>query len=181
VNADQTVFLALCIQVIYCFADGFGNRTHCNNNIFSIWCAIIFKRMILPTGDFGNLLHIGFNDIGNSIVKFVTRFPGLEENIGILGSTSCYGMFRIKGTIAERLKCFHIEQGSKIVLCDGLNFLNLVRGTETIEEIHKRDAALDGGEVGNATEVHHFLNRSGGKHRKTGLAARINITVITEN
>src|SRR5659263_22834 len=94
-NTYQTKLFTMGVQIINRFANGFSNRTHCNNNIISIGRTVIRKWMVFSARDFGNLLHVILNHIRNSIIKLVASLPCLEENIRILGSTSRYRMFRI--------------------------------------------------------------------------------------
>ncbi len=49
-NGHQTGFFPFGIQVINGFANGFGNRSHGNDNVLGIFGTIISKRMILTAG-----------------------------------------------------------------------------------------------------------------------------------
>ena len=180
-NANQTQFLALSIQIVDGFTNGFGNRTHGNDNIFGIGGTIIGKRVIFAAGDFGNLLHVCFNHIRNGIVKRIGCLFRLKEDIRVLCSTTSDRMLRIKRTVAECLKRFHVEQRSKIVLLDGFDLLNFVRSAETVEEVHERDTAFDGGKVRYTAKVHRFLYRTRCQHGKAGLTARVNVAMVAKD
>ena len=62
-----------------------------------------------------------------------------------------------------------------------LDLLDLVRGTETIEEVHEGNATLDSGQVSNRGQVHDLLRVALGQHGKAGLTDGHNIAVVTED
>jgi hypothetical protein len=79
------------------------NGPHGNNNVFGIFCPIVHKRMIFAPGKLRYFLHVVLNNVRNCIVKAIGCLTTLEVNIGILGSSSGYRMFRIERAIAEFL------------------------------------------------------------------------------
>ena len=56
-----------------------------------------------------------------------------------------------------------------------------MRGTETVKEVDEGNPALDGGQVGDSTQIHDFLDVGLAQHGETGLAAGVNVGVITED
>ena len=58
---------------------------------------------------------------------------------------------------------------------------DLVRGTETVEEVQYRDARGECGGLGDQRGVHHLLYRVGGEHGKTGGPCRHHIAVIAKD
>ena len=54
-------------------------------------------------------------------------------------------------------------------------------GTESVKEVYKRNFALDGAAVGDRSQVHDFLYTACAEECETGLAACIDIRMITED
>ena len=54
-------------------------------------------------------------------------------------------------------------------------------GTETVKEVDKGNAALEGGQMCNSTQVHNFLLVGLTQHGETGLTAGVYVGVVTEN
>ena len=59
--------------------------------------------MVLPSGQFVDLLHIGINDIGYRLIEAVDSLFRLEEDIGVLGSTTCHRMFWVESPVTKFL------------------------------------------------------------------------------
>ena len=56
-----------------------------------------------------------------------------------------------------------------------------MRSTETVEEVHEGNAALDGRQVRNGGQVHDFLRVGLGQHGEAGLTGGVNVAVVTED
>ena len=56
-----------------------------------------------------------------------------------------------------------------------------MRGTEAVEEVDERNAALNGGEVSDSAEVHYFLGVGLCEHCISGLTACIYVGVVAED
>ena len=104
-----------------------------------------------------------------------------EEYVGVLCHTAHYRAHRAQCTLAEFLQRLHIYQRTQIFHIHYLNFLILVRGTETVEEVQERHAALDRCQVGYTGQIHHFLYTAFGQHGKTCLTASHHILMVTED
>ena len=137
--------------------------------------------MILTAGNLRNLAKILLYHFGHAVIVGVAGLTVGEEGLGILSSTAGDGTLGAHGTVAETLDVLLVHQRTDVFLVHQLNLVVLVRGAETVEEIHKRYAGLKGGKVGGGGHIHHLLNRTLAKHGETGLAARHHILMVTEN
>ena len=90
-------------------------------------------------------------------------------------------MFRIECTLAECLYSVHVNHFLEVVEIPDFDFLQLVRGAETIKEVEEGNTALDSCEVSNSTEVHNFLSICFCKHSKAGLAASVYVRMVAED
>ena len=53
--------------------------------------------------------------------------------------------------------------------------------TETVKEVDEWNLALDGCHMRNNSQVHNFLDAGLAQHGASGLAACVNVGVVTEN
>ena len=90
-------------------------------------------------------------------------------------------MLRIQGIAAERVDSVHIHHILQILIIPGLDLLNLMGGTESVEEVDERNLSLDGCAVCNRGQVHNLLYAGLAEHRCSGLTAGVHIGVISED
>ena len=90
-------------------------------------------------------------------------------------------MLGIQGTLTESLDSVHVDHFGQILIIPDLDLLQFMAGAETVEEVQERNSALNGSQVGNRREIHHFLHAAFGQHRKTGLAAGHDVRVVAED
>ena len=105
----------------------------------------------------------------------------LEEDIAVLSRAAQHGMLGVDGAFAERLDRVPIDHLGKILVVPRLDLLDLVRGTETVEEVDERNSALDGREVRDGAEVHDLLLVGFRHHRKARLTAGVDVGMIAED
>ena len=83
--------------------------------------------------------------------------------------------------LAEGSDCVHVDHFLQVVVVPNGDLLDLMGGTETVEEVDEGDTALDGGQVGNGAQVHDLLGVGLAEHGKTGLTAGVHVGVIAED
>ncbi len=105
----------------------------------------------------------------------------LEEDVSVFSTSAKYGMLGIQSSGAESGHGVFIDHFIEHVVVPDLDLLDLVRSTESVEEVDERHSAFDRGQVGNGAEVHYFLRIGFGKHRITGLTACVNVRMVSEN
>ena len=66
----------------------------------------------------------------------------LEENVAVLVGTAHSRFFRIQCMLTESFHCVHIAHFFQVCIIPFLDLLDLMRSTETIEEVNKRNFAL---------------------------------------
>ncbi len=140
---DKPYFFTFINKVINCFFYGICYRTHCHNNIFSIFSTVIGKGMVLPAGNLCDFLHVLFNYIRYSIIIGVNYLPGLKIYIRILRRSPCNRMFGIQGVVTKFLHLIIVYQLRKLIRLDCLDLLYLVRSTKTIKKMEKWNFTLN--------------------------------------
>ncbi len=92
--------------------------------------------------------------------------------------TGCSGL---SARLQERFQRVAVEHGRQARLVDELDFLNLVRRAEAVEEVQERHARFERHDVRHARQIHHLLHRRGGQHGEPGLAGGHDVLVVSEN
>ncbi len=178
---DQSDLFTLSHFVIDGFFNGFGNGAHGHNDVFRIRGAIIGKRVIFATTDFGDLLHIIFYQVREGLIEWVYRFPCLEVDIGVLGRSARDRVFRIHCPLAEFLQGTHVDKLGQFLLVSGFHLLYLMRSTESVKEMQEGQSGLNGSKVCNGPEIHDLLGTSGSQKAKTGMAGTHYVRMVTKD
>ena len=180
-HLDQADFFAMCIQVINDFFRNIADRTHGNNHTIGIFGAIVIEQLVICAQLGVHRVHAIFHNLRQLIIMAVAGLAMLEEYVAVFVRTACRRMFRIQAMLAEVAHGIHIAQLFKVLVIPQSDFLDLMGGTETIKEVQKRHATLNGRQVCNCGEVHDFLHVTFGKHGKTGLATCHNVGMVAKD
>ena len=73
------------------------------------------------------------------------------------------------------------QQAADGVIGQRHDFINFVRGAETIKEVNKRHAAFERGDMRNERKVLRFLHACGAQHSAAGLAYGHDVRVIAKD
>ena len=125
--------------------------------MLSVLCTVVVEGLVVSADFSVDFVHIFNYNLGNSVVVLVTSFSCLEEDIVVLSSTSCYGVFGVERTAAELFNSVPVEHISKVCIIPLFNLLNFVRSSEAVKEVEERNSALDSCKVSNCCKVHTFL------------------------
>ena len=147
----------------------------------SISCSIVVEKLVICTDLSINLVHVLLNNCRKCIIIWVTCLSCLEEDIRVLSRTSLAWMVRVKSMITECLDSIHISHILQVFIIPCLDLLDLMRSTESIEEVDKRNFAFDCSKMCNRSQVHNFLYRRLAKHCTTSLTTGHNVGMISEN
>ncbi|OPZ60770.1 MAG: hypothetical protein BWY87_00264 [Deltaproteobacteria bacterium ADurb.Bin510] len=181
VDAHDADLFALLGQVVDGFLDGFGDRAHGHDHALGIRSAVVVEGVVLAAGDGFDLLHVVFDHVGNGVVERVGRFPGLEVDVGVLGQTAGDRMLGVERAGAEALQGLLVDQLGQFLVGNGLDLLDFVRASETVEEVQEGQPAFKCNQVRDAGDVHDLLDAAAGQHAETGLAGRVDVGVVAED
>ena len=90
-------------------------------------------------------------------------------------------MFGIQGALAMFIDFILRQQAEKGIVRQRGDFVDFVRGAETIEEMYKWHPALQRGDMRNQRKILRFLDAAGAKHRAAGLAHGHDVRVIAKD
>ena len=128
-----------------------------------------------------DIVHRGLHNAGQSIVIAVGRFPGLEEDVGVLGAAAQHRVVGVQGLGAEALDQRRIQQIVQILIVPGSHLADLVRRAEAVEKVQEGDLALQRGQMGHSRQIHDFLGIVGAQHGIARLAAGHHVGMVAEN
>ena len=83
--------------------------------------------------------------------------------------------------VAEILYGVEVAHVGQVGVIPHGHLLHLMGGTEAVEEVQERHAALDGGQVRDGGQVHDLLDVALGEHGEAGLAAGHDVGVVAED
>ena len=183
VQADvhETDLFALGVEVLDGVTDGAGRRTHRNDHAVSVGGTDVVHDVVLTASVASNLVHVLLDNFRNLGVERVHRFAALEVDVRVLGGTAHGRAVRSEAALPASLHVLFVDDVTDNAVFESFDLHHFVGGTETVEEVHERNAAFESGSVGHESEVLAFLHAAGGEHGETGLAAGHHVGMVTEN
>ena len=83
--------------------------------------------------------------------------------------------------ILELFDRIPVEELSEILIVQNFDLLQLMGGTETVEEVLERDGALDGRQMGHGRHIHTLLNAGGSQLGKARLTTCHDVALVAED
>ena len=137
--------------------------------------------MILTADQLGELVHVLLHDRGALVVVRIAGFPGLEEDVRVLGRAAEFGPLRRKRAMAMRGDQIHVDHRLHVVLGQLLDLVDFVRNAEAVEIVNERHPGFERRAMGDQRHVLRFLHRGRGEHSPTAGTAGQHVAVIAEN
>ena len=178
---DESDRFTSVVEVVDDLFGALAYGSHGDDDPVRIRGSVVVERMILASRELFDLGHILFDDVGDDGVEAICCFLGLEENIRILRGPLLIGVLRIHRLGLEAGDRVEIDEFCKILEVKNLNFLDLMRRPESVEEVQEGDACLNRGKVRDGRKIHRFLDAAGREHCESGTPARHNVAVVAEN
>ena len=97
---DKADLLTVGVEIVDDFFGHVADRAHGDDDAVSVRCAVVVEQLIVGAQLFIDLVHVLFNNSGQSIIKLVAGFAVLEENIAVFVAAAHGGVLRI-----ERAAC----------------------------------------------------------------------------
>ena len=181
VDLDEAHLFAAGAEIIHDLADRVAHGAHRDDDALGVGRAEVVEEPVFPARQGGDLLHIIRDDVGEGGIGRVDGFAVLEEGVVVLAGVADARVFRVQRVIPELLELCIIDELCHVVEVEHLDLLDLMGGTEAVEEVLHGDVALDGREMRHRAEIHALLHAGGGELCPAGLAAGHDVGVIAEN
>ena len=118
---------------------GITDGTHCNDNLLSVLSSVVVEQLVISTDLSVYLVHVLLYDSRHSVIVRVAllllpgrRYPGSEQNLSDTdGSDS-------DTDLSDAWIASNICHFFQIFVIPCLNLLDLMRSTETVEEVDER-------------------------------------------
>ena len=181
VDLHQADLLALSGHVVDDLLGDVADGAHGDDDALGVGSAIVVEQLVISAQLGIDLVHVLLDHGGQSVVVGVAGLTMLEEDIAVLVRATHVGALRIQGVLAERLDSVHVAHLLQVLVIPHGDLLDLVRGTETVEEVDEGNAALDGGQMGHGSQVHDLLGIVLAQHGEAGLTAGHDVGVIAKD
>jgi len=180
-DLNKADLLAVGVQIVDNFLDNVVDGAHSNDDAVSVGRTVVVKQLIVGAQLLVDLSHVLLHNCGQSGVVLIAGLAVLEEDIIVLVRAAHCGALGVQRVLAECVHSIHIGHFLQILVVPDSDLLDLVRGTEAIEEVDEGNTAFQSCQVCNSTQVHNFLNVGLTQHSKTGLTASVNVGMVTED
>ena len=173
--------LAVGHQLGHRLADRAGARTHHHDDPLGVRSTFVVDESVAPTGarlELGE--HVG-DDAGHCVVEPVAGFTRLEEHIGILCGAAHDGCGGAESAGFVGGDVLVANQRLQVVVAEQLDAVDLVRGTEPVEEVQERHSCPERGSMRDRREVVSLLDRTGAQHGEPGRSSGHDVAVVTED
>lgn len=137
----------MSVHIIDSLLDGVADRTHRDDDFRGVLSSVVVEELVIGADLRIDLVHILFHNGGNRFIVGVGRFSRLEENVRILRGSAQNRVIGVEGSLAESLDGIHVQHIFQIVIIPHLNLLDLMGGTEPVEEVNEGDASFEAPDV----------------------------------
>ena len=141
---------------------------------------MVIEQAVVTSATFSETLHSPVEYVRDRRVVRIDRFPALEIHVGILRGSAHLRVIGAESASAVFEHVTVVDQRPQVGVFQRQHAVEFVRGTEAVEKMHERHAALQGGHLCQQGYVLCLLHRSGGEQGEPGLAYAHHVGMITE-
>ena len=180
-HLHQANLLAVGVEIIDDFLGHIADGAHGHDDTVSVGSAVVVKQLIVGAQLLVDLVHVLLHHGGQSVIVAVAGLAVLEEDVAVFVAAAHFGMLGVQAVAAELGHGVHVAHILQIFVVPDSDLLDLMAGTESVEEVDEGDLAGEGGQMSHGRQVHDLLHIALAQHGKAGLAAGHNVGVVTEN
>ena len=181
VHLQEAHLLALGVQMVDDLLGTAAHGAHGDDDALGVGCAVVVEQVVLPTGQLADLRHVALHDVGQLGIGGVVGLAQLEVDVGVIYQRTHTGILRIQGVGAEGGQRVAIHQLGVLVVAQHVDLLDLVAGTEAIEEVQERDTRLDGTQMRHSRQICRLLDAAAGQQGEARLTAVHHVGVVAED
>ena len=181
VHLHETGLGPAAVKLVHGLAHRAGNTSHGHHHIRGIRRAIVVEEFVVASGDGVDLSEILLHDAREGVVIRIAGLAVLEECVWVLDGAAHQRMLRIERAGAEGSERVAVQQRAQALGIDLLDSRDLMRGAESVKEMHERRPALERRQMRHGSEVHDLLDAAGAQHGESGIAAAHHVGMVAEN
>ena len=181
VYLQEAHLLALGVQMVDDLLCAAAHGAHGHDDALGVGRAVVVEQVVLTAGQLADLSHVVLHDVGQLGVGRVVGLAELEVDVGVIHQRTHPGILRVQGIGAEGSQCVAVHQLGVLVVAQHVDLLDLMAGTEAVEEVQERDAGLDGAQMCHGSQIGGFLHTAAGKQGKARLTAVHYVGVVAED
>ena len=180
-DLEKSGLFAAGVEIINDFLCCFTGAAHHDDGAVCVFGTVVVEDVVVTACDFVDALHVFFNHCRDVVVCAVVGFFRLIVDIGALNGGAHQRVFRVHCDFMEVTQRILVHEFRNLVEIDNFDLLDFVGCTETVKEMHERNAGLDRCQMRNRAEVHRLLYGCGAHHSGTGRTAGHDILMVTED
>ena len=181
VNLHHAHLAALGVQIVHGLLHSLGGGAHHHDDLLRVGSAVVVEQLVVPAGELVDFVHVVLDGVGQAVGLLVGALLALEVHVGVDVVAPVGGVLGVQGLAAELAEGLLVDEGTQVLIVQGLDALHLVRGAEAVEAVHEGILAADGGQVGHSAQIHGLLGAGGHQHGVAGGAAGHEVGVVTED
>ena len=156
-------------------------RPHHHEHALGLRVPEVVDDVVAAAGALGEERHRVLDGVRDAGVEGVDRLARLEVDVRVLRRAADERPLRRERPAAMRPHELLGHQRAQVVVGEQLDRVQLVRGSEPVEEVHERHPGLERRGLRDEREVVGLLNRGRGEQREARLADRHHVGVVAED
>ena len=181
VYLQEAHLLALGVQVVDHLLGAAAHGAHSHDDALGVGRAVVVEQMVLAAGQLADLGHVALHNVGQLGIGRVVGLAQLEVDVGVIHQGAHAGILRVQGVGAEGGQRVVVHQLGVLVVGQHVDLLDLVAGTEAVEEVQERDTRLDGAQVRHSRQISGLLDAAAGQQGEARLTAVHHVGVVAED
>ena len=161
--------------------DGLAAGAHHHEHALGLGVPAVVDDAVAAAGALGEARHRVLDDVRDAGVERVDRLARLEVDVGVLRRAADERPLRRQRPAAVRPHELLGHQRAQVVVGEQLDRVQLVRGSEPVEEVHERHPRRERGGLRHQRQVVRLLHRRRGEQREPRLAHRHHVGVVAED
>ena len=155
--------------------------SHHHEDAFSLGMPRVVDDPIATAGALGEARHRLLDRVRNAGIEGIDRLARLEVDVRVLRGAADERPLRGERPAAMSLDEFLRHQCAQVVVGEQLDRVQLMRGSEPVEEVHERNPRPQRRGLRDQCKVVGLLHRGRGEQRETRLADGHHVGVVAED
>ena len=180
-HLNEADLLALRAKRVDGLLDRACNGSHSNDDVRRFRIAVVVEQSVVSASDGVDLYEVLLNDLRQIRVILVVGLTNLEVYVRVLYRISQGRVLRIQSSVLMGLDVLLIHQGDDFVHVRDLDLVDLMRCSESVEEVHERNVRFHCRQVSYRRQVDDLLHASCAVLGPSCISACHDVGVIAED